>query len=150
MTQAAAFAEANLPLFMACASAACAPDTPGDEAPDAPLPAEGRLPSYIRGHRKRLRDRFATGGPAAMPDYELLELILFRAQPRQDVKPLARLLLDTFGDFNRVISAPPARLAAVPGGGDAAALPNRLAFLRAQCIKKMQNGQLQKYLAQHV
>jgi hypothetical protein len=44
------------------------------------------------------------------PDYELLELVLFRAIPRQDVKPLARLLLDTFGDFNRVISASPARL----------------------------------------
>ena len=54
-----------------------------------------------------------------MPDYELLELILFRAIPRRDVKPLARLLLDTFGDFNRVLSAPPARLSAVDGIGDA-------------------------------
>lgn len=53
-----------------------------------------------------------------MPDYELLELILFRAIPRQDVKPLARLLLDTFGDFNRVLSAPSVRLAAVKGVGD--------------------------------
>jgi DNA repair protein RadC len=53
-----------------------------------------------------------------MPDYELLELVLFRAIPRQDVKPLARLLLDTFGDFNRVISAAPARLMLVKGVGE--------------------------------
>ncbi len=78
-----------------------------------------RLPSYIRDHRKRLRDRFTEGGARAMPDYELLELVLFRALPRQDVKPLARLLLDTFGDFNRVITAEPARLAAVKGVGEA-------------------------------
>ena len=55
----------------------------------------------------------------ALPDYEMLELVLFRAIPRQDVKPLARLLLDTFGDFNRVITAAPARLALVKGVGEA-------------------------------
>jgi len=59
------------------------------------------------------------GGAAAMPDYELLELVLFRAIPRQDVKPLARLLLDTFGDFNRAVSAPAERLRAVKGVGEA-------------------------------
>jgi len=46
-------------------------------------------------------------------------LILFRAIPRSDVKPLARRLLDQFGDFNRVLSAPTARLADVKGVGDA-------------------------------
>ncbi len=76
-------------------------------------------PSYIRDHRKRLRERFLQGGAQAMPDYELLELVLFRAIPRRDVKPLARLLLDTFGDFNRVLSASKERLAAVSGVGDA-------------------------------
>jgi len=80
---------------------------------------DGKQPSYIRDHRKRLRTRFMDGGATAMPDYELLELVLFRAIPRQDVKPLARRLMDTFGDFNRVLSAPPARLSAVQGVGDA-------------------------------
>ena len=88
-----------------------------DEAAGVALPA--KLPSYIADHRKRLRDRFMTGGAAALPDYELLELLLFRAIPRMDVKPLARLLLDTFGDFNRVISAAPQRLMMVKGVGEA-------------------------------
>ena len=81
--------------------------------------SRGKLPSYIQDHRKRLRDRFMQGGAAAMPDYELLELVLFRAIPRQDVKPLARRLLEAFGDFNTVLSANPARLAEVKGVGEA-------------------------------
>lgn len=106
MSRPPAFQEAPLPLFAA------------DEAPARPLPA-GRLPSYIDGHRARLRERFMAGGAAAMPDYELLELILFRAVPRQDMKPLARRLIDTFGDFNRAITAPAHRLAEVQGCGSA-------------------------------
>ncbi len=91
-----------------------------DDDVQAPQGAKG-LPSYIRDHRKRLRARFLEGGAQAMPDYELLELVLFRAIPRMDVKPLARLLLETFGDFNRVVSAPLPRLMAVPGVGEAVA-----------------------------
>ena len=101
-----AFSEASLRLFSE------------DEAPSVPL-SEGRLPSYIADHRKRLRDRFTQGGADALPDYEMLELVLFRAIPRQDVKPLAHRLLDLFGDFGGVISAPPARLREVQGVGDA-------------------------------
>jgi len=100
------FSEKPLPLFDV------------DEAPMAPLPS-GKLPSYLRDHRKRLRDRFLAGGPDALPDYEMLELVLFRAIPRQDVKPLAHNLLEIFGDFNGVLSAPLARLKEVNGVGDA-------------------------------
>lgn len=89
-----------------------------DEAQFSPIP-DGRLPSYIRDHRKRLRSRFMDGGGAALPDYELLELVLFRAIPRQDVKPLARRLLDTFGSYNAAVSAPKERLRQVKGVGDA-------------------------------
>ncbi len=106
MSQTRAFHEVPLSLFTR------------DEATDQLLPAE-RLPSYIRDHRQRLRTRFIDGGAAAMPDYELLELVLFRAIPRQDVKPLARTLLDTFGDFNRILSAPAERLRMVNGVGEA-------------------------------
>ncbi|MCA0941320.1 DNA repair protein RadC [Salipiger pacificus] len=90
-----------------------------DEVPLRPAHGGRALPSYIRDHRRRLRDRFLTGGADAVPDYELLELLLFRAIPRQDMKPLARRLIEHFGDFNAVVSAPPARLRDVDGVGDA-------------------------------
>jgi DNA repair protein RadC len=73
-------------------------------------------PHYF-GHRQRLRDRFREAGADALSDYELLELLLFRAQPRRDVKPLAKALLEKFGSFAEVISAPEARLAEVKGLG---------------------------------
>jgi DNA repair protein RadC len=88
----------------------------GDEAA---LPVVGTPPSYLRDHRQRLRTRFLDVGSAAMPAYALLELILFRAIPRQDVTPLARLLIDLFGDFNRVLTAPTQRLLEVSGVGPA-------------------------------
>ncbi|MEO8240734.1 MAG: DNA repair protein RadC [bacterium] len=105
-----------------------------DEASSAALP--DKLPSYIADHRKRLRSRFMEGGATAMPDYELLELLLFRAMHRQDVKPLARLLLDTFGDFNRVVSAVPARLMMVKGVGEAVVLELKLVEAAAQRLMR--------------
>ncbi|RKF13451.1 JAB domain-containing protein [Roseovarius spongiae] len=106
MTRQSQFAEGPLPLF-----------EPDETV--VPVGSKACQPSYIRDHRRRLRDRFRSGGAQALPDYELLELVLFRAIPRRDVKPLARALLDSFGDFNGVISAPPARLGEVSGVGDA-------------------------------
>lgn len=94
---------------------------PTDEAVPVAL-APGKLPSYIADHRARLRARFSESGPQALPDYELLELLLFRIIPRQDVKPLARRLLDEFGDIATVLSAPVPRLEQVPGVGPAVAL----------------------------
>ncbi|MDA7429882.1 DNA repair protein RadC [Primorskyibacter aestuariivivens] len=119
------FSEAPLPLFS------------GDEALDtAPVPTATRQPSYIRDHRKRLRDRFMRGGAEALPDYEMLELVLFRAIPRRDVKPLARLLLETFGDFNRVISAPPQRLADINGVGEAVITELKIVEAAAQRLAR--------------
>ena len=106
----------------------------GDEAETADFPA--KLPSYIADHRKRLRSRFIEGGAQAMPDYELLELVLFRAIPRQDVKPLARLLLDTFGDFNRVVSAAPSRLQMVKGVGEAVVIELKIIEASAQRLMR--------------
>jgi DNA repair protein RadC len=81
------------------------------EAKDAP---------HYHGHRERLRARFLEAGSTALADYELLELILFRAIQRRDVKPLAKDLLEKFGSFPEVIAAPRERLAEVHGLGDAA------------------------------
>ena len=72
---------------------------------------------HHHGHRKRLRERFMNGGSNALPDYELLELILFQAHPRLDVKPLAKQLIAHFGSFADVISATPERLSEVKGVG---------------------------------
>jgi len=76
--------------------------------------AEG--PPHYVGHRKRLRGRFREAGTDALSDYELLE---FRAQPRRDMKPIAKALLEKFGSFAEVISAPAKRLAEVDGIGEA-------------------------------
>ena len=76
-------------------------------------------PPHYHGHRERLRERFREAGAEALSDYELLEAVLFRAQPRRDVKPLAKTLIATFGSFAEVISAPVTRLAEVKGLGDA-------------------------------
>ncbi len=104
MRQGSFFAEAQRPLV--------APDEVSAVGPNA-------QPSYLRDHRARLRERFMSGGADALPDYELLELVLFRAIPRQDVKPLARRLLEEFGDYNAVLTAAPSRLATVSGIGPA-------------------------------
>lgn len=110
MPRSNAFHESPLPLF-------------GEARIVAPVPTKPiKEPSYLKDHRKRLRDRFLAGGAEAMPDYEVLELVLFRAIPRQDVKPLARRLLEEFGDFTHVLAAPVPRLLAVDGVGEAVAL----------------------------
>jgi DNA repair protein RadC len=74
---------------------------------------------YI-GHRQRLRSRFLKGGGEALPDYEMLELVLFLAQPRGDMKPLAKQLIARFGSYAAVISAEPKELKEITGIGDAA------------------------------
>jgi DNA repair protein RadC len=74
-------------------------------------------PHYL-GHRERLRERFRSAGAEALPDYELLELLLYRALPRQDTKPIAKALIARFGSFAEALSAEPDRLAEVKGVGD--------------------------------
>ena len=72
-------------------------------------------PPHYHGHRERLRNRLREAGPEALADYELLELVLFRAIPRRDVKPLAKALIARFGSFAEAIAAPAQRLAEVEG-----------------------------------
>jgi DNA repair protein RadC len=74
---------------------------------------------HYHGHRERLRARFLEAGPDAVTEYELLELVLFRAIPRRDVKPLAKALIAKFGSFAEVVSAPQQRLREVDGLGEA-------------------------------
>lgn len=82
-------------------------------------------PHYL-GHRDRLRDRATAGGLPALPDYELLELFLFRTVPRGDVKPLAKQLLARFGSLGGVLGATAEELRTVAGVGEAVALDLKL------------------------
>ncbi|HWY15412.1 MAG TPA: DNA repair protein RadC [Rhizomicrobium sp.] len=77
---------------------------------------------HYQGHRERLRARFLDSGAAALSDYELLELVLFAAIPRRDVKPLAKTLLAKFGSFAEVVASPRERLSEHLGEGAIAQL----------------------------
>lgn len=83
-------------------------------------------PHYV-GHRKRLRARFLKTGSESLHDYELIELLLFGAIPRGDVKPLAKRLITTFGSFSEVISADARTLALEDGLGEAAVCALKIA-----------------------
>lgn len=74
---------------------------------------------HYHGHRQRLRERFLESNGDALADYELLELLLFAAIPRGDVKPLAKALLSEFGSFSKVMTADMATLRQCKGIGDA-------------------------------
>jgi DNA repair protein RadC len=91
------------------------------------------------GHRERLRDRFMRGGDKALPDYEMLELVLFNAIPRRDTKPLAKELIARFGTFAEVVSAPETRLREIKGVSER--VITELKLVRAAALRLMQ-GQI--------
>lgn len=90
--------------------------------PAKPPPPSGVQSAFTKGHRKRLRDRFTTVGPEALADYEMLELVLFRAIPRRDVKPLAKTLIAKFGGFAEVLGASIDQLVEIDGVSQAVAI----------------------------
>ena len=96
---------------------------------------------HYHGHRERLRARFREAGADAVSDYELLELVLFRAIPQRDVKPLAKDLIAKFGSFAEVVAAPRARLAEIKGIGEAAVTELKIVHAAAS---RLARGQVQK------
>jgi len=98
-----------------------------------PEPSE---PPHYHGHRERLRERFYSAGSDALSDYELLEMALFPALPRRDTKPLAKMLIKTFGSFAEVVHAPVARLREVEGVGEAAINQLKLIAAAASRVAK--------------
>jgi DNA repair protein RadC len=91
---------------------------------------------HYHGHRQRLRDRFRDAGSEAVSDYELLELVLFRAIPQRDVKPLAKQLIEKFGSFAEVIAAPPTLLLETRGLGEAAVTELKIVAAAAQRLTR--------------
>jgi DNA repair protein RadC len=86
----------------------------------------GEIDDGLAGHRERLRTRFMTAGAGALADYEVLEMVLFRAFKRGDTKPLSKALIARFGSFAEVISAPPERLKEIKGVGDSVVVELKL------------------------
>jgi DNA repair protein RadC len=93
---------------------------------------------HYHGHRARLRERFRSAGANALSDYELLEMVLFRALPRGDVKPLAKTLIKTFGSFAEAVHAPEARLREIDGLGEATITELKLIAATASRVAKGQ------------
>ena len=122
------------------------PPPAGSGAAALPEPAQQELfeaaaPSYL-GHRERLRTRFMQGGPEAMPDYELLELVLFSAIPRRDTKDLAKRLIARFGSFAEVVNASDALLKEINGVSDRVVVELRV--VRAAALRLMQRQVIDK------
>jgi DNA repair protein RadC len=108
-----------------------------------PVPADAVIESrpHYHGHRERLRARFREAGPDAVSDYELLELVLFRAIPQRDVKPLAKELIGRFGSFAETLAAPRPRLKEIKGVGDA--IVDELKIVHA-AAERLARGELRK------
>ncbi|WP_374381672.1 DNA repair protein RadC [Dongia sp.] len=104
---------------------------PPKDAPDS----EKEKPHY-HGHRQRLRERFLSGGAAALADYELLELLLYLAIPQKDVKPLAKDLIHRFGSFAGVMAAEPTQLMEVSGIKETAAVAIKTVQASALLMQK--------------
>jgi len=92
-----------------------------------PFPSTGP-----HGHRERMRDKLLDRGADALADYELLEMLLFFAQPKGDTKPLAKGLINRFGSFASVLAAPSRDLFAAPGLGRHSVAAIRLVQASAQ------------------
>ena len=102
----------------------------------------GAAPHHASGHRERLRGRFQKAGVDGVQDYELLELVLFRAIPRRDVKPLAKEMIATFGGFAQTLAAPVERLVEIKGVSESVALD--LKIVHAAAVKLAQERVLNR------
>lgn len=99
----------------------------GSEQPPADAGVHKEEAAHYLGHRQRLRERFMESGAGALADYELMELVLFRAIPRRDVKPLAKALIKRFGSFAEAAAARPERLREIEGLSESAIVEIKLA-----------------------
>lgn len=97
-----------------------------------------KAPPHYHGHRDRLRERFIQGGADALADYELLELILFMAIPRRDVKPIAKDLIKKFDTLSGVLNAPVSALMEIDGVSENTAIALRAVTATAHRMLKQE------------
>ena len=111
--------------------------------------------NFSEGHRQRLRQRYLRSGADGLLDYELLELILFYAIPRRDVKVIAKTLIQHFGSLRNVFNAPVSELCKISGIGESTAI--LISLIKPVCLRyqhetmknsqiKLSNGEMLKYL----
>ena len=93
---------------------------------------------HFYGHRDRLRERFSAGNGDDLPDYELLELLLFQIIPRRDVKPLAKQMIARFGSFAETLAAPTEQLQDFAGMGENSALAIKAIYAAAKRMGRQQ------------
>jgi DNA repair protein RadC len=91
---------------------------------------------HFYGHRDRLRERFAANGGDDLPDYELMELLLFQIIPRRDVKPLAKQLITRFGSFAETLAAPVEQLQEFSGIGETSALALKVIYASSKRLSR--------------
>lgn len=101
-----------------------------------------RNEDYRQGHRKRMLDAFSEKGGDAFEDYQLLEMLLFYAIPRIDVKPLSKELLKQFGSLENIMSASSDQLKKVDGVGEKTALLVKLVY---DISKKISENRCSEY-----
>ena len=80
------------------------------------------MEDYKSGHRDRMKKKYAEQGAGAFYDYQLLEMLLFYAIPRKDVKPIAKELLEKFGSMDNLLTADIQQISSVKGVGESTAL----------------------------
>lgn len=109
-------------------------------------PSLKEKPHYI-GHRERLRNRLIHSAQGSLPDYEILEMLLFSSNPRGDTKPLAKELIATFGSLGKVFSADPDTLKKTKGIGEAAIASLRIV---QECVERiLKEDVVDKPILQH-
>lgn len=113
-------------------------DARGNSVSSEPAESPANVRHSGAGHRARLRERLLEGGPEALADYEVLEYLLFGAQARGDMKPLAKELLRRFGSLAGVLDAPPGALRQVKGVSDASIGALKIAALAARRMARSQ------------
>ena len=96
-------------------------------------------PHYL-GHRERLRQRLLDAPKGTLPDYEILEMLLFLSKPRGDVKPLAKELIKTFGSFGRVLNADTEALKGIKGIGESTVASLRIVQESVERLLKEEVG----------
>ncbi|WP_291259865.1 DNA repair protein RadC [Fusobacterium sp.] len=99
------------------------------------------MESKVEGHRERLRKKYLQGGYSAFHEYEILELLLTYVIPRKDTKPIAKELIEKFGNLDNVVSANYEELYSVTGIKESSAI-----FLKilGDLSKNLYRGELER------